>query len=82
MKTTFKLNNGDEVKAVVNGFHGVITSCATHLFGCNRYYVDPPCVDNTIKEGRWFDEDELELISKKKVNGAAHNNGGFHSNIK
>jgi hypothetical protein len=62
-ESVFKHNLGDRVKDYVSGMVGVITSRGEHLFGCNRYWVEPQELkDGKPVEGKWFDEESIELV--------------------
>lgn len=59
----FVFQNGDRVKDVISGLTGIITSRSEHLFGCNRYWVQPEeSKDLKAEGGGWFDEDSLRLV--------------------
>lgn len=79
----FKFELGNEARSKTCGFKGIITSRADHLNGCDRYWL-APMVDKQGKlmEGSWFDEVELEIISRKKSNIINKNTGGFPSILK
>ena len=79
----FKLENGTKVKSNVSGFCGVITARAEHLYGCARYWLQPP-VDKEGKQpdGMWFDEDELDIVELPKKKKTPSDRGGFPSKIK
>lgn len=53
----------------LTGFHGRITGFAQHLTGCDRYCVSPVELDEKglMKEGNWFDLNELELLEGDRV---------------
>ena len=51
----------------VTGFEGIITAKATHLYGCETYYLTP----RVNKEGKrnsddsgWFDVGRVEIIGE------------------
>ena len=59
----FVFQNGDRVKDRITTLSGVVVSRAEHLFGCNRYWVQPQGLkDGKQIEGMWIDEDSLELV--------------------
>lgn len=79
----FTIENGVKVKSNINGFKGMITARADHLYGCNRYFVIPSVdKDGKLPEGYWFDEDELIIIGKEKLERKNNDRGGFASKIK
>lgn len=81
----FKLQNGDAVVDTVTGYKGVITARADHLFGCARYYVQPPVTDGRVPDGCWFDEESLRLTGEPRIKGQANKDdapGGFPSTVK
>jgi len=82
-QVNFTLENGTVVKSNVSGFSGMITSRADHLNGCNRYFVNPPVdKEGKLPDGYWFDEAELETVSKAVLKPQNNDRGGFPSNIK
>ncbi len=57
----FRHNLGDRVKDVISGQTGIVTSRSEHLFGCNRYWIEPQELkDGKPVEGRWLDEESIE----------------------
>lgn len=66
---------GVEVISKVTKMKGIITSRSENLYGCNRYYVQPPIgKDNKMPDGWWHDEQDLEVVglgvtAKKKKTG-------------
>ncbi|AAT69511.1 gp35 [Alphaproteobacteria phage PhiJL001] len=66
----FKHENGDEAQCNITGFKGVIDARADHLYGCNRYHLQPKATkEGTIPDGAWFDEDGITITKKAKVKG-------------
>lgn len=61
----FDVPLGTEVKDKVSGFQGKVLVVLEQLHNCSNYYVEPP-VDNDGKprDGMWFDEGRLVVISK------------------
>lgn len=58
----FKHNLGDRVKDRVTSQAGIITARSEHLFGCNRYWIEPQELkDGKPVEGRWLDEESITL---------------------
>ena len=81
----FKFENGVTVQDKVTQFEGVITARSEHLYGCNRYFVNPRAVDGKMLEGYWFDEDSLVVQEVARIEGDASNPekpGGPHSTLK
>ena len=81
----FKYENGITVRDKVTKFEGVITARSEHLYGCNRYFVNPPAVDGKMLDGYWFDEDSLVPQEVARIVGDAGNPrkpGGPHSPTK
>jgi len=81
-KTNFKFNNGDKAKSIVTGFKGMITARADHLYGCNRYMLQPMIKDGAMQDAFWHDEDELTITKKKVLKRKNNDRGGFPSTIK
>jgi hypothetical protein len=52
------------VKDSFTGFIGIVTGHADYLTGCDQYLVQPPAKDGEWKEGRWFDEKRLVVVSE------------------
>ena len=72
----FKINLGDEVKDVVTGFKGIVTSRTQWLHNCNVYGVQP----QGLKDGKsfareHFDEPQLKVIVKKVVKPSRRTGG-------
>ncbi len=68
MKNENVIELGDEVKDIVSGFEGVVTSSTEFLNGCRRVCVTPP-VDKDGKEppNGHFDVEQLQILQKAKV---------------
>lgn len=65
-KVNFKFNLGDEVKDVITGFSGIITSRTQWLNNCNTYGVQPTRLkDGVPGERQHFDEPQLEIVVEK-----------------
>lgn len=61
----FVLEHGDKVRDQLSGFEGVISGRADYITGCNQYLVSQPVdKDGKHREGRWFDEQRLELVQR------------------
>lgn len=78
----FKFENGVTVQDKVTMFRGVITARSEHLYGCNRYFVNPHVVDGKMIDGYWFDEDSLDIVDRKQIQTPKKDTGGPHSNLK
>jgi hypothetical protein len=52
-----------QVKDKVTGFAGIVTGHSDYITGCDQYLVQPPAKDGEWKEGKWFDEGRLEVVS-------------------
>ena len=54
----------DRVKCNVTGFEGVVTAYSEYLNGCEQYCVKPTELDKDgeIREGQWFDQDQLDKV--------------------
>lgn len=64
----FKHGLGDRVQDVVTGLKGIVMTRAEHVYGCNRYWVQPEEVkDGKAVEGQWWDEDQLKLVRRGVV---------------
>lgn len=67
---------GMTVEAKVTKLRGVLTSRSENLYGCNRYYIQPPVGDDKkVPDGWWVDEDDIEVIGPGVI-AAPKNTGG------
>jgi hypothetical protein len=57
-------NLGKLGKDKVTGFEGIITAKATHLYGCDSYFIVPKVKDGKIEEAHWFDVGRIEIIGE------------------
>ncbi len=57
---------GLKAKDKVTGFTGTITAHADYMTGCDQFLLQPKSKSDEYKDGRWFDEQRLELIGVKK----------------
>jgi hypothetical protein len=63
MEPNFRYDLGDKVRDRITGMTGIVISRSEHLFGCERYWVEPQELkDSKPVDGRWFDQDSLELV--------------------
>lgn len=63
------INLGDKVKDVVSGFVGIAVSRHSYLNGCARIGVQPEVdKDGKLPEYETFDEPQLQVIEKSKIN--------------
>ena len=60
---TIKINPllGCHGKDKITKFEGVITGFAQYITGCDQYLVQPECKDGAHVEGRWFDDNRLQV---------------------
>ena len=70
MGTIKKINNniqlGDTVRDTISGFVGIAVSRTKFLYSCNLIDVQPIAYgENSMSENCYFDEPQLEIISKK-----------------
>lgn len=65
---------GRTYKDKITGYTGVATGHTTYISGCNQTLLVPKTkADGTGSDGRWFDDQRMELQSAKKItldNGA------------
>lgn len=81
--SNFTIELGVEAKSKISGFKGMVTSRSEHLNGCNRYWLEPKVnKDGTLMTGSWFDENELIVTTKAKLDKKNPERGGFPSIIK
>jgi hypothetical protein len=72
----FKHDLGKEAQARVSKLRGIITARSENLYGCNRYYIQPPVDgDGKHRDGWWCDEDDVEVVGEG-VSAPRKNNGG------
>ena len=59
----FKHDLGVVAQARVTKLVGVLTSRSENLYGCNRYYIQPPVgEDQKVPDGWWVDEDDINVM--------------------
>lgn len=77
---------GSEVIDGVTNFKGIVTSRATHMNGCDRYWVQPKVgKDGKSVDGLWIDEVTLKVTRKPKkkiLQSTTSRPGGFSSRVK
>lgn len=56
---------GTTANDVVTGFEGVVTGRAQYLTGCDQYVLTPKVEKGAFQDGRWFDENRLEMVRGK-----------------
>jgi len=77
-----KINLGDKVQDTITGFKGIAVSRTTWISGCDRIGVQPVVdKDGKMPESQTFDEPQLKLIVKKKIEEGSHSKGGPRPNI-
>ena len=60
----FKHELGNKAESRTTKLRGILTSRSENLYGCNRYYIQPPAgSDQKVPDGWWVDEDDIEVIS-------------------
>lgn len=65
---TFAAKLGEQYSDEYTGFKGIATAMATHITGCDRVCLEPPCKeDGTLLEACWFDDHRLLDSSNKKI---------------
>lgn len=68
---------GDKVKDTITGFEGTVTGYTLFITGCAQYSVQPRIkTDGDFVEGRWIDEDRLELVEAVAKPHAVSRAGG------
>ena len=79
----FKHEMGVEAETKVTKLKGIITARSENLYGCNRYYVQPPAdKDMKIPDGWWVDEDDMSIIGEgTKAKAAKKDTGGPMSRV-
>lgn len=59
----FKHELGKEAETKTTKLKGVITARSENLYGCNRYYIQPPASkDYKVPDGWWVDEDDVNVL--------------------
>lgn len=67
---------GNEVKDKVTGFKGMVVGRVEYITGCAQFLIQPACKkDNDFIEAKWFDEDRVQVLSKKKKTFGTKDNG-------
>lgn len=60
---TFKHQLGYRAESKTTGLAGVVTARSENLYGCNRYFVQPPVdKDGKVPDGWWIDEDDVQIV--------------------
>lgn len=63
-----KVTLGVKAKDKVTGFTGIVTGHGRYLTGCDQYLLNPTLgKDGAYREGQWFDENRLDVMSKGVV---------------
>jgi hypothetical protein len=71
-----RIELGQKVKDHITGFSGTVTGRTEYITGCKQILIQPPVKeDGTFVDGRWMDEDRLNVIDEKKVSIAVENAG-------
>lgn len=69
---------GETGKDRITGFMGVCTARAEYITGCNQLLIQPKLdKDGGFVEGRWIDEDRVELVDAPIVSLAGLSKPGF-----
>jgi hypothetical protein len=59
----FKHKLGIEIESRVSKLRGIVTARSEHLYGCNRYLVNPQVgADGKIPDSWWVDEDDITIL--------------------
>lgn len=78
----FKHKLGYKAKSRTTQLSGVLTSVSLNLYGCNRYFIQPPVnPDGKVPDGWWVDEEDVEVISEY-ITHVPNNTGGPMSKIR
>jgi len=64
MSKVSKADFGKEATDKITGFTGTIVAVSSYITGCDQVLLQPPFKKNEWKDGRWFDDDRLELTGK------------------
>ena len=65
MNFKFKFKLGEQAKDKLTGFTGILYGASRYLTGCDQYCLKPPVdKDGNLRESKWFDEGEIEIIGK------------------
>lgn len=77
----FKHELGVQIETRVAKLRGIITSRSECLYGCNRYYIQPPVgSDAKVPEGYWVDEDDIIYLGAGVIT-PRKNTGGPMSRV-
>jgi len=58
---------GFEVRDMVTGQTGIVTSVSFDLFGCMQCIITPKSVDGKNGDAGWYDSNRLEIVSERRV---------------
>jgi hypothetical protein len=63
-----KIQLGDRVEQIFNGFTGIAYGMAEYLTGCTQVLVMPENLDEKgeIRKSQWFDIDMLKVVKTKE----------------
>lgn len=71
------INLGDEVKCSITGFKGIAIGLTEYIYGCKRVGVQPRVdKDGKHAECQWFDEPQLQVLKKNKIENGSSKTGG------
>lgn len=63
--TTYKFGLGEEVKDIITGFRGIVTSRAEYLTGCIHIGVQSQELkDGKVQDPEWIDQTRLVRVGK------------------
>jgi len=72
-----KFELGQKVRDRISGFEGIITCIAEYYNGCVRYIIQPKIEKNgKFCDSETIDQEQLELLTKKKIEVPTRNHGG------
>ena len=77
----FKHELGIEAESKSTKLKGIIINRSETLYGCNRYYIQPPAgKDMKVPDGWWVDEDDV-VVKGKGVLAKRKDTGGPMSKV-
>jgi hypothetical protein len=54
-----------QAKDKVTGFAGMIIGLCKYTTGCTQYFLQPQIKDGVWVEGKWFDDNRLEIEGER-----------------
>jgi len=74
---------GEKGRCKITNLEGTIVSHSSNLFGCDRFFIQPPLdKDGKHRDGYWVDEQSIDILPEKKIQVTPTKKGGFNSKVR